>query len=170
MNGLNSQNDALPEKPSIEALYIEYYQRVYCRVMSIVHNPAVAEDITQDIFVKLCANYATMQTITSTWFYRVATNKAIDELRKSSRGDLPLDDDIIKEFSADPAETVEKREEVREVLANLKPDHASILIAHNSYGFKMEEIAQSLGRSQYGVKTTHMRAMHTARRKRKDAA
>ncbi len=165
INESNHENEAIPEKPSIEALYHEYYQRVYKRVMYFVHNPEIAEDITQDIFVKLCRVYPRMETISYKWFYTCATNRAIDELRKALRGDLPFDEELINEFSPDPAETVEMREEVREVLSGMTPERASILVAYHAYKFKLAEIAQAQGKTPFAVKTTHMRTMHALRKR-----
>lgn len=68
---------------------VERYQTgliIHCE--NLVKNRADAEDIAQDAFIKA---YQSLRTFNankaqfSTWLYRIATNKAIDHLRKSKR-------------------------------------------------------------------------------------
>jgi RNA polymerase sigma factor (sigma-70 family) len=57
------------------------------RYVSKMTNPDEAEDITQDIFIKVHRSLAGFkgESSLSTWIYRIATNTALDRLRATSR-------------------------------------------------------------------------------------
>ena len=72
------------DETAFRALYAAYASRIYNTVLSYVQHPAEAEELTQDIFVKL---YETGHTYAgnaqlSTWIYRIAVNASLDHLRK----------------------------------------------------------------------------------------
>ena len=74
---------------------VERYQIgliIHCE--NIVKDRQEAEDIAQESFIKAydtLATYDQSKARFSTWLYRIATNKAIDSLRKSKRS-IPIED------------------------------------------------------------------------------
>ncbi|MEY2829509.1 MAG: hypothetical protein RIQ33_1367 [Bacteroidota bacterium] len=100
-----------------EKLLVRYKDSVYYMVLKFVHNRDDAEDITIETFGKVFnkleqykADYAF-----STWLYRVATNNAIDFIRKKKIETLsihsPLNDEKNKDHSHNiPSETPDPEE------------------------------------------------------------
>jgi RNA polymerase sigma-70 factor (ECF subfamily) len=68
-------------------LVIRYQQLIFAVVLKIVDNYQDAEDIAQETFVKAYQSLASYrgEAKFSTWLVRLATNKALDYLRKQQR-------------------------------------------------------------------------------------
>lgn len=60
---------------------------VYNTVLGIVQNETEAEDITQDVFIKVFENISSFkgESKFSTWLYKIAISKALDFLRSRKR-------------------------------------------------------------------------------------
>lgn len=98
---MESKNDLyyikLIKRGQVEAFahIVRLYNRmVFTIVHKIVYNREEAEDITQEIFIKVFQNIEKFreQSEFSTWLYRIAYNTAISELRKRNKLQLSLDD------------------------------------------------------------------------------
>ncbi len=72
---------------SYEMLVQNHMNRVYNIVYRVVNNKEEAEDITQDVFVKVYHGLKKFdqKSSFSTWLYRIATNSALDALDKLKR-------------------------------------------------------------------------------------
>src|SRR5579859_4361170 len=72
---------------SYEILVQRHMNRVYSIVYRVVYNREEAEDITQDVFVKVYNGIKKFeqQASFSSWVYRIATNSALDALDKMKR-------------------------------------------------------------------------------------
>jgi RNA polymerase sigma factor (sigma-70 family) len=67
---------------------VELWQdMVYNTVLGIVQNEADAEDITQEVFIKVFEQVSSFkgESKFSTWLYRIATTRALDFLRSKKR-------------------------------------------------------------------------------------
>ncbi len=75
-------------------LFEEYSAPIYNYVLRMVGDPDRAADITQDTFIKAYRKLHTVTEATSTrsWLYRIATNTAIDDMRRR-RMVTPMGDD-----------------------------------------------------------------------------
>ncbi|MEO7488536.1 MAG: RNA polymerase sigma factor, partial [Ferruginibacter sp.] len=64
-----------------------YQQNVFRTVMGLLHNKEDAEEITQDVFVKVYQSLAAFngRSAFSTWLYRIAVNTSLNYLRKKKR-------------------------------------------------------------------------------------
>jgi RNA polymerase sigma-70 factor (ECF subfamily) len=78
---------------ALDALLDRHAQRVYAVCMRIVGNREDALDATQDALIAVARGIARFNGGSSftTWLYRVATNAALDEVRRRSRRPLPSD-------------------------------------------------------------------------------
>lgn len=65
----------------------KYQEQVYWVVRRMVISHEVADDVTQDVFVKVWKNIAKFKGDSKlfTWIYRIATNEALSQLRKQKR-------------------------------------------------------------------------------------
>lgn len=164
---------------SYELLVQRHMNRVYNMVYRVVLNKEEAEDITQEVFVKVFNNMKKFeqQASFSSWLYRIATNSALDSLDKMRR--LPPTAASVKhsntsqEEETDPinlqpspaagpeesAIQAELRECIRRVLRKLDRDHARVLIMRDFDDLSYDEIAKSL---EVGLSAIKMR-IHRAR-------
>jgi RNA polymerase sigma-70 factor (ECF subfamily) len=65
----------------------QWKDMVYNTVLGIVQNETEAEDLTQDVFIKVFENVSSFkgESKFSTWLYRIATTTALDHLRSKKR-------------------------------------------------------------------------------------
>ncbi len=147
-----------------EAIFNAQWDRVYGVVYSIVGDPAEAQDLVLESFLRLHQRPPRHETNLSGWLYRVATNLAFNALRaKKRRAGYEVDaGKIVMETSAavNPGKAVEQKEEhdrVRQVLSGMKRRSAKILILRHS-GFSYKEIAAAVGVSTSSVGTLLARA------------
>src|SRR2546430_11355999 len=76
-----SQRDAL------DALYSAYKSRIYTYLLRFLADPELADDVTQETFTKAFNALPKLDRGTKVlpWLYRVASNSAIDQLRRRRR-------------------------------------------------------------------------------------
>lgn len=147
---------------AFEALVRATERQVYSLVVRIVGNRDDAADVSQDVYVKVwraIRNYRGDSAFT-TWLHRVATNAAIEHLRKRGRLAEPVEPERIAELER-PGETLEavvEQSEVEAALARLPAAYRVALVMRELYGMSMEEIADQLGSSVGATKVRLHRA------------
>lgn len=72
------------DRKSLEELILKHQAWIYNIVLRMVFNPHEAEDITQEVFIKLLTKLSTFKGKSSfrTWAYRIATNHVIINMKK----------------------------------------------------------------------------------------
>jgi RNA polymerase sigma-70 factor (ECF subfamily) len=143
------------DEASFEALFLRHYERVYGIVFRLLGNKADAEDITQQVFLKLCYSPERIQvqqegTNIAGWLYRVAVNEGYNVLR-SQRRRANWHEKLARlwpfsQLSGDPARLIESQDSqarVRQILAEMKPREAELLLLRHS-GLSYEELAVAL--------------------------
>jgi RNA polymerase sigma-70 factor (ECF subfamily) len=139
-----------------------------------------AEDLTQEVFAKIGRALTTFrgESTLSTWIYQIATNAALDRLRRSSAslGDekrLPIED--IVEMEEDKASTEQRviRQDmngcIREIIETLPQTYRSVIVLSELEGFKDAEIADILGLSLQATKIRLHRARTRLKKELKTA-
>lgn len=153
---------------AFEALYDRYGDLVYSVSLRIVGDTYVAEDVTQDVFLRVWRRpdqFDLSRGKFVTWLLSVARNRSIDQRRSLSRRlrheALPAteeDEDVLPSEDArdDPAlATVlsEERAAVRAALAVLPPEQRLAIQLAYFGGMTQQEIANTLGQPLGTVKT-----------------
>jgi RNA polymerase sigma-70 factor (ECF subfamily) len=152
---------------AFEALYDRYGDLVYSVSLRIVGDTYVAEDVTQDVFLRVWRrpdHFDLSRGKFVTWLLSVARNRSIDQRRSQSRRmrhespPAAEEEDLLPSEDArdDPAlATVlsEERAAVRQALEVLPPEQKlAIQLAYFS-GMTQQEIANTLGQPLGTVKT-----------------
>ena len=80
-----------------------YKDMVFTIIVKIVGNAADAEELSQDVFLKVYHSLGGFQRKSrfSTWIYRIAYNTAITKTRKKKWDMQPLDQDIATNYTED---------------------------------------------------------------------
>lgn len=75
------------DEKAFRLLVDTYKNRVYNTVLGFVRHPGDAEDITQEVFIKVFETVATFkqQSKLSTWVYRISVNQSLDFIRHKNR-------------------------------------------------------------------------------------
>ena len=144
-------------------IFFEHYSRIVGVLMRLLGERSWAEEIANDAFWRLyCQPASAMNGNVAGWLYRTATNLGIDTLRASARR-YQYENQAGHEGQTNVAGPLEEvlREErcrkVREVLGELKPAQAQLLILRAS-GFSYNELATALSLNLSGIGTMLNRA------------
>jgi RNA polymerase sigma-70 factor (ECF subfamily) len=159
---------------NFKEIYAEFQPKIL-HYLSRLAGPAEAEDLTQEVFVKVSRGLEGFkgESKFSTWLYRVATNTALDRLRsssfRSSSEYTPLEDGAgvqdrniwtgqTKTSTDQEVVRKEMSECVREYVEDLPPDYKAVILLSDLGGFKNREIADILEVSLDSVKIRLHRA------------
>ena len=161
---------------SFEALVQRHWKRVYSVVYRFVNNREDAEDITQEVFIKIYFNLLSFQQRSSfsSWSYRIAvtsTLDALDDIKKRHRtfSSLQLSDPEIEHNDSTqlhltmigPEEHIiqkELRETINTVFKSLHSEKARILTMRDVEQLSYNEIATKLTMKPSTVKMRIHRA------------
>lgn len=120
------------------ALYADMKKPVYTVILRIVGDPPLAEDLLQEVFLRLLASPpAPSLRHPRAWIFRVARNLAIDSVRKPKTEALP-------EEQADPAQPLEAcadRLDIEAALSRLSLAEREIVVLHLNGDLPFREIA-----------------------------
>jgi len=145
--------------------------KLYRFALRYVKNPAEAEDVVQEVFIKLWKNREKMAEITSVeaWCMRVTRNLSIDKLRsKHNRtDDIPegtdwKDTGVSPQRQAELNETVER---VKKWIEELPEAQRNVIQLRDIEEFSYKEIAAALDVSMELVKVNLHRARKAIRKK-----
>ena len=75
------------DETAFKTIVEQWKDMVYNTILGIVQNEAEAEDLAQDVFIKVFEKVGTFKGDSkfSTWLYRIATTTALDHLRSKKR-------------------------------------------------------------------------------------
>jgi RNA polymerase sigma-70 factor (ECF subfamily) len=146
---------------ALHFLYVRYADDVLRYVKSVVRDHHEAEDITQDVFIKLIrviGKYEPRDVPFAAWILRVARNAALDHLR--ARRMTPCDD--IRVADGDQSQVSHERgRDLREALAQLPEEQRDVLVLRHIVGLSPGEIADVLGKTESSVHGLHHRGRLT---------
>lgn len=144
---------------------VEAYQTQVYRIALRMCGEAAADDVTQEAFLAAWRALPAFRgtCLFSTWLYRLATNAAIDWLRreKRHRGADDVTELELPDGAPSPqeqAEQTETQEAVRRALTQLSPEHRQVLVLRYMQELDYNEIAAALDISEGTVKSRINRA------------
>jgi len=149
-----------------EALFREHWPQVYRTLYRLVGDPAEAEDLALEAFLRLYQQPPPREKEFNPggWLYRVATNLGLQSIRSWRRREhyeLTAGKYALEETPEDhPAEIMAQEEErrlVRLALARMNERQAQLLIMRHS-GLPYKEIARSLGLAPTSIGPLLLRA------------
>jgi RNA polymerase sigma-70 factor, ECF subfamily len=149
------------DESGFRRLLERYQDRILNFVYRMVSDRYLAEDLTQEVFVRIYVNAGRYHPGSrfAPWLYRIASNMAINELRRRKRwrfvaiNNNPSDTDrnvitdIMDENTANPEQAFRQREaseEVSEALSKIPDKYRVPLILRELEGYDYEEISQIL--------------------------
>ena len=134
-----------------------YEVPVFNYVMRLVGDRALAEDLTQEVFIRVFQGLPkfSLRSKFTTWLFQVTKNRVLDELRASERRPralVALDDAPQLEVLDAPAEQVEMIEALWTAVDGLSTDLKMALLLRDVVGLSYNEIADSLDTTLATVK------------------
>jgi RNA polymerase sigma-70 factor (ECF subfamily) len=161
------------DRDAFQLLFETYKDRVFSiAVYSAGGDHAVADDVTQQIFLKLFTAIRQFRGDSefTTWLYRLVVNACVDERRRRKRW-LPWGDGVATTQSTDGRaqekqfDRLEISETVREAIAELKPKFRLPILLKYIEGLSYDEIATVMGCSK-GTVASRLNRGHSQLAKR----
>ena len=126
-----------------------YQLPVYNYVLRLVGDRALAEDLTQEVFLRVYQGLPrfSLRSKFTTWLFQVTKNRVLDELRsveRRPRAVVELEDVPSLEVLDAPFERIEAIDAVWRAVEQLNPDLKSALLLRDVVGLSYGEIADSL--------------------------
>jgi RNA polymerase sigma-70 factor (ECF subfamily) len=159
---------------SFETLFYRHYDRVYGLLFRLLGNRVEAEDVTQEVFLKLYWQPLRKGLIgrqehnVGAWLYRVATNMGYNHIRSRKR-EWQRNTVLVPDATdalPDPAERAAQQEtrlQVRRALAQL-PQRQTQLLLLRQMGFSYTELAEACEIAPGSVGTMLSRAAEAFRK------
>jgi RNA polymerase sigma-70 factor (ECF subfamily) len=129
-----------------------YQARLFNFIRSMLRNEELAEDITQESFIKAFYSLSKLNNPASfkSWLFRIANNNTLDYLRKKRLPQVDVDEHLRESYVDDrgnPEEGVvsgARTRHIQEALGSLKKDQRAILVMCDLEGLSYQEIAEVL--------------------------
>lgn len=152
------------DRSAWDELVQAHWRRVFNIAYKFVARYDEAEDLTQEIFVKLLTALGSYdrRALFETWLTRVSRNLCIDHYRRRMReaekvsDHVDLDNVLFEELVSRPDATLEQREQiavVRRALARLPPAYREPVALRDVHELSYEEIARRLQLPEGTVKS-----------------
>jgi RNA polymerase sigma-70 factor (ECF subfamily) len=132
------------------AIIVRSYEKpVYNYILRLVGDRALAQDLTQEVFLRVHQGLAgfSLRARFTTWLFQVTKNRVLDELRsleRRPRAVVALDDIPPLEVVDQPLERTETIDSVWRAIGALNPDLKMALLLRDIVGLSYAEIADSL--------------------------
>jgi RNA polymerase sigma-70 factor (ECF subfamily) len=173
------------DRTAFEEIYQLYHRRIYNAVYGMLSDHDDAQDVTQDVFMRLNDALPTLRAdeAFSTYLYRIALNLCRDRARRKKRVRFQSMDTprVTDEGNAEPMEfpdlgttgrlpeetlsTEELQRRVRQAVQTLSNDHKAVIVMHHFQGMEVNTIAQILGVPTGTVKSRLARGRDQLHRK-----
>jgi RNA polymerase sigma-70 factor, ECF subfamily len=147
------------DKVALETLFLRHQTQVFRFIQRIVRNEAVAEELTNDVFLGVWLHAQSYEGRSSvmTWILTMAHNRAISALRK--RREESLDDDEASHIpdGADDSEVVVQKADkgrlLRQCIGALSPEYREVVDLVYYHERSIAEVSTILGIPEGTVKT-----------------
>ena len=150
---------------ALESLYLQTEKAVYALALSILRNPDDAQDVTQEVYLKVraAAHLYVPQGKPLAWLFTITRNLCRDLQRVQARtGQAPdgLEDDVRFSYVSDPTD----RLVLEAALKALVEEERQVVLLHAASGLKHLEIARNLGLPLSTVLSRYSRALKKLQR------
>jgi RNA polymerase sigma-70 factor (ECF subfamily) len=140
--------------PSLETIWAEFAARLGRFIRARVADPATAEDILQDVFVKIQSRLEQLKDPAKlqSWLYLITRNTIIDHYR-ARREAVEVAESFPAELLQDDAEMNELKAAFRRMIYSLPESYRDALVLTEFEGLTQKELAERLGISLSGAKS-----------------
>jgi RNA polymerase sigma-70 factor (ECF subfamily) len=147
------------DETALRALFAAHQARVFRFTMRLVGNAAVAEEVTNEVFLEVWRNAGKFEGASApgTWILSIAHHRAVSRLRK--RREESWDEDVagaLEDTGDDPEVAAQKADKgaiLRLCLEKLSPEHKAIVDLVYYHELSISEAAEVLQIPENTVKT-----------------
>jgi RNA polymerase sigma-70 factor (ECF subfamily) len=164
------------DQRAFHELVERFKKKVYYLALDMAGNPVDAEDISQEVFLKVYRSFSTFRkgAKLSSWLYRITYNASIDHLRRKGAAPEAIADELIESSlgsdaglprrgAADPGAALESsqlQDRIARALEKVSPQEKAVFLLRHYDDLMLKDIASCLGLSIGSVKSYLFRAVH----------
>jgi RNA polymerase sigma-70 factor (ECF subfamily) len=152
-------------------LYEAYFDKIYRYIMMRVRNECEAEDLTQQVFMKVLesiSSYKNTGVPFSSWVYRIAHNQVIDFLRqKNKKATVDIEDLQLPYLGEDTQHKLEKEvdaAELKKATSQLTDSQQEVLALRFTSELSIAQCAEIMGKSEGAIKALQHSAVVALRK------
>ncbi len=165
------------DREAFRLLMEKYQQRVFHVAMGFVHSRQDAEDITQEVFIRVFRSLESFkeQSLFSTWLYRITLNCSINHVKKNKRRHILMDagEGLMSLFNRDDEErnahqqleATEKERAIRKAIDGLPGKQREAFILSKYEELTQREIAAIMQTTEGAVEQLLVRAKKQLQKK-----
>lgn len=144
---------------NIEIIYKDFHAKLYRFIVGRISDPAAAEDILQEVYIKLHANIEGLrdENRLESWIYQITRHAIVDHYRKARSGE-ELSESLAYPIEDDPYALSVLSSSVQGMLSCLDPKYRDALVLTDLQGLSQVELASKLGITVSGAKSRVQRA------------
>ena len=157
---------------AIGEIYDLYYLDVYKFLICFTGNQNDAEDLTQEVFIKVLKSYSHFnnQSNIKTWILSIAKHTAIDQIRRKKFLSI-FKESFFKQIPSrqkSPDEILQVNENkilLYDAISTLKPNYRAVIILRGINEFSIKETSEILNCKESKVKVDYHRALSILKKK-----
>lgn len=149
------------------AVVREHQAMVFSIAFHVLNDRALAEEVAQDVFMRLYSVINTLQSAEHVlfWLRKVATHRALDEIRRrSSRPEVPLDDNLEPVTMPKIGDPILHRR-LQQMVASLPEKSRAVIVLRYQEDMSPEDISRAMEMPVATVKSQLQRALVMLREK-----
>lgn len=158
----------LKDSEAFSRLYNVYVKKIYAYALGILKSPDLAEDVTQDTFVKLWEHAATIQTDRSlqAFLFTIARNLSLNVIKRASR-ETWISDELFAHavYQSEDGLQYTERKQTGEFISlavnQLPPKRKAIYELCREGGYSYKQAAEKLGIKDSTVNSQMVKALKT---------
>ena len=145
--------------PTLENIWAEFAARLGRFIRARVADPATAEDILQDVFVRIQSRLDHLRAPAKlqSWLYLIARNAIIDHYHRT-HATSQLPESLLAEPPKDSPEACELKDALRHMIEGLPDTYREAIVLTEFEGLTQKELAARLGITLSGAKSRVQRA------------
>ena len=149
------------DRQAIGLLYQRFGKACYNLALRLTGNPAAAEDVVQEVFVKLIDAIARYRGDApfGAWLKRMTANAAIDQLRAQRFRDDGDPETVLAEISAITDVNPDTSHDLWTLLQRLPSRARAVLLLHEVEGYTHREMAELFGQTESYSKSILSRSL-----------
>jgi len=138
-----------------EQIYKNFADELLYFIKKRADNISDAEDILQDVFIKIHSSIDSLQNETKlrAWIFQIARNTIIDHYRKIKPADNNLPELVLNGENDDESPKKQLADSIREMIDDLPEKYSKVLCLKECYGYTQKEVSEKLELSYSGTKS-----------------
>ena len=152
-------------------LYEAYFDRIYRYIVLRIRNEAEAEDMTQQVFMKMLqsiASYKLKGIPFSSWLYRIAHNQVVDFLRQQNKkATVDIEGLPLPDMGDDTQHVLELQgdiEQLKKAVQKLTAAQQEVISLRFASELSIAECASIMGKSEGAIKALQHSAVLALRK------